>query len=288
MSLQSQLEAALAVIGNDIGVLYKALSLSANSLTSNQTLYVSTSGNNTNDGLTTDTSFLTVQKALDTASQLDFNGYNLTIQVDDGVYQESVVIKPWRGSGLLFISGNPQNASAVEIKSITESPAIHIGSSEFKTERNLLVDISNLKISNNSVNGHGVLVGSANTLYVNNVDFGHCGGNQLYICEKSIAYLESNYKITGSGKAHIHVEGNSSVFIKSENISTSNSPVFSLAFISITEMSLLQCKSTSFSGQVKGTRFSVQLNSLINTDGLGSSYFPGNKSGNVGSGGRYV
>lgn len=83
-------------------------------LSAARTYYVRTDGSDSNDGLTNAAggAFLTIQKAIDKVAALDLGIYNATIQVADGTYSGSAVLKPVVGAGKVYLIGNtsaPQN-----------------------------------------------------------------------------------------------------------------------------------------------------------------------------------
>ena len=60
-------------------------------LTANLNLYVATNGSDTNDGLTSQTPFATLQKAWNTViEQYDLGGHSVTINVESGTYTAGV------------------------------------------------------------------------------------------------------------------------------------------------------------------------------------------------------
>jgi hypothetical protein len=71
-----------------------------------QTYYVNAStGSDSNNGLTSGTAFLTIQKAINTTLSLNMNGYNVSIIVADGTYAP-IQCGALNGSGQCFITGN--------------------------------------------------------------------------------------------------------------------------------------------------------------------------------------
>lgn len=83
-------------------------------LIGNINYYVRTDGSDSNNGLanTAGGAFLTIQKAIDVVAALDLGIYNATIQVADGTYSGSAVLKPVVGAGKVYLIGNvssPQN-----------------------------------------------------------------------------------------------------------------------------------------------------------------------------------
>lgn len=82
-------------------------------LQADRTYYVATTGDDTNDGLSTGSAFATIQHAWDSLADLDCQNYLVTIQVADGTYDEDSIDiyrgpisnRPW-GDPAVFILGN--------------------------------------------------------------------------------------------------------------------------------------------------------------------------------------
>lgn len=85
------------------------------------TYYVSPSGNDMNDGLSLGTAFAKVQRAVDAAAQINLRGFPLTIQIADGTYMESVVLRALQGTRSLsegpsvVLRGNVNTPASVTI-----------------------------------------------------------------------------------------------------------------------------------------------------------------------------
>src|SRR6185369_10064333 len=98
------------IIGSGIGARTQLLA--------NRTYFVSTTGSNSNDGLAAGRPFLTLQKALDTITPLDLNGFSVTIQLADGTYTDGVIVSELVGqlsTAALTIQGNIGNPANVII-----------------------------------------------------------------------------------------------------------------------------------------------------------------------------
>ena len=96
--------------------------LSANfpiATTKDLTFYVSTTGNDTNDGLTALTPFKTIEKALSLIPTVV--DHTVTINLADGVYAENVVITGRAGVGSINLIGNttaPDNTTILTFTAI--------------------------------------------------------------------------------------------------------------------------------------------------------------------------
>lgn len=79
------------------------------------TIYVSPTGNNTNDGLTSFTAVATILKACQIIHDGYYTRYNqvITIQLADGTYTEAVELLAVSGDGIILIRGNSGNPANV-------------------------------------------------------------------------------------------------------------------------------------------------------------------------------
>ena len=93
--------------------------------TAARTYYVRTDGNNSNNGRSNTASgaFLTIQKALDVVGELDTGIYNVTIQVQDGTWTESLTLEQPLGHGNCILQGNTTTPANC-VLSVTSANAI--------------------------------------------------------------------------------------------------------------------------------------------------------------------
>lgn len=75
------------------------------------TYYISTTGSYTNDGLTSGTSFKTIQHAIDSLPQVI--NHTVIINIASGTYSEAVTVSGFTGKGSLTINGGLNNTDAV-------------------------------------------------------------------------------------------------------------------------------------------------------------------------------
>lgn len=84
-------------------------------LAANRTYYVRTDGSDSNTGLVNDSggAFLTVQKAVDVACNLDLATYNVTVNVGAGTRTATTVLGSYLGVGPIYIIGDITTPSNV-------------------------------------------------------------------------------------------------------------------------------------------------------------------------------
>lgn len=245
-------------------------------LTAARTYYVRTDGVDTNTGLanTSGGAFLTIQKAIDVASDLDRSGFAVTIQVADGTYTGANVISGIVGNGSLTIQGNSGTPANVVI-STTSSNCFSI------TGVTNTVTIKDLKVQN-TTSGYGIFLDNA-ALSFTNIVFGACVTAHLRCSNGSSATATGNYSITGGATRHVMAYYGSRAYIIGKTITITGTPAFSLYFAEASASSLLYMTANTYSGSATGPYYHVKWNSAIVSD----AQFPGNSAGSTASGGYY-
>lgn len=253
-------------------------------LTADRTYYVRTDGNDSNTGLanTSGGAFLTIQKALDVVAQnIDLAGHNITISVADGTYTgANAVSVPWVGKGTVTVTGN-NTTPANCVLSITAAPC-------FSVSGGAALYVSGFKFVTTS--GASLVAYDAGLLILtNNVEFGSCTiAMQAYRCGIIRVYGAANYTISASSTYHIYVSFEGVVsFGTGQTTTLTGTPAFG-EFAHAESLGVIAHSSNTFSGSATGTRYGVYTNSVINTNGGGANYFPGNAVGGTSTGGQYA
>lgn len=251
-------------------------------LTADRTYYVRADGSDSNDGLTDSSggAFLTIQKAIDTVAALDLSIHAVTIRVGDGTYTTSVALKSLVGSGTVTIEGNTSTPSNVTI-SVTGAAAISAANVSGTWV------LKGLKVTTAS-SGAGIsLTGNRTFVRFSAIDFGSTVSTQLSVSDGAMVEAEGNYAISGGAPVHMAASRTGVVKIQGRTITLSGTPAFSSTFVSATQLGMVAADNNTYSGGATGARYSVQLNSVINTGGAGAEYFPGNSAGSSATGGQY-
>jgi hypothetical protein len=250
-------------------------------LTSNRTYYVSTTGNDSNTGLDAANAFLTIQKAIDVVSNtIDNMGYAVTIQVADGAYNAPLTLKAYVGSGLVTLQGNTSTPSNVTI-TISTSGANCIAA----TNGSHTWAVSGFKLSTTGSASHSLLVLSSSLTFAT-LDFGASAGNHIVADRNSTVVASGSYAISGGAGAHV-ISYDSTVDLRNRTVTITGTPAFSSSFAAANLCGVLQAESMTFSGSATGPRYSVASNSVISCGG-GANYFPGNSAGSTFTGGQYI
>ncbi|GAA3855242.1 DUF2793 domain-containing protein [[Pseudomonas] carboxydohydrogena] len=256
-------------------------------LTANRTYYVRTDGSDSNNGLsnTSGGAFLTIQKAINTTASLDISIYNVTIQVASGTYTGAVLVNgPFVGSGNVSILGDISTPSNVLISTtsatcitVQNGGALSVGGFKFRT----------------TTSGDGIDVISNGTVtIVGAVEFGSLASGSLHISAsnggKLLNFGGGNIIVSGGAYAHVYAQQLGGVVYAGVTVTLSGAPAFSSFFAGANNMGFFRSASVTYSGSATGPRYFAAANSVIQTDGAGTSALPGNSAGTTSSGGQYL
>lgn len=253
-------------------------------LSGNRTYYVRTDGSDSNTGLadTSGGAFLTLQKAINTVGALDIATFDVIIQAGDGTYTGSAsVTGPWVGTGTVTLQGNlttPANC-VISLSSgtciLVSGPGARLNAGGFKVV---------------SSSGNGVVCNNGGRLRITGkMEYGACSSASVACSGASQVSLEADYVVSGGGSYHLlSTDGGVLSMTGSPTKTCSGTIAFSTAFALASRMGVITCSGSAYSGgTVTGTRYTADLNSLIQTFGGGASYFPGNAAGSTATGGQY-
>lgn len=265
---------------------YLQISNARTRLTGSLILYVSTTGNDSNTGLSAGSPFLTIQKAIDTIySNYDLNGYAVTIQLSDGTYT----------AGGTFYSGavGQKTPAQITVNGNATTPAnvlisttgAHCFTAFYPSAA---ANIQNLKMQSAAA-GHLIY-----SIYgaILNIGAGIiCGsvpaGSGHFVAQYGGQItLNAGYTIAGGGSWHVYSYENGRIVGNGLTVTLSGTPAFSSVF-AYAQGGLVEYYANTFSGAATGTRYSATLNGVIRTNGGGASYLPGNAAGSTATGGQY-
>lgn len=263
---------------------WSAITGGRSQLAANRTYYVRTDGSDSNTGLanTAGAAFLTVQKAIDViCGTLDISIYTVTIQIADGTYTGQCALKSFVGAGSVVLNGNPVNPENVII-STTSMAAI------IATNCRGSYAVNNLKVQT-TTSGVGIgCVGAPSYITFNNIVFGACATAHLYAADGGYLLASGNYSITGGSAVHYQCVRGAQLLVPARTVTLTGTPAFSAAFAYAYSSGSILAYSITFSGAATGPRYNVGANAVIDTQGGGSGYFPGNAGGAAATGGQYL
>lgn len=172
------------------------------------TVYVNAvSGNDTTGTGSNTAPYKTIMKAINSLPK-HLGGYNATISIASGTYDENVVINGFAGKLILSGVSNAAvnitrltvDACVVLINSIIISTSANDAPIDVENGGTLICTAQNLKANNTTTGTSGVKVGNASSLFIaNTLTVTGMGGGAAVLCTQgSIAHIHT---LTGSNKA---------------------------------------------------------------------------------------
>ena len=256
--------------------------------------YVSTTGLDTNDGLTVSTPFLTLQKAQNMTQLYNLNGYNITIHVADGAYSASgpgVTCGAINGSGSISYIGNPANPTACQVTNTTGSAFLFSG-------KGYSVDGFSVAASGgtNGVGNNGVWI-TGGSVAIHNMEWRLC--TDFHIGADAAAYVgyfgPISRIVASAGQSHMASFNSSYIQCAWAPVTIQidvRAPVsFPSGFAFVTGGGNIYGRIVQpvlNPGNVTGPRYQVVANGVLGTAGGGANYYPGTAVGIVATGGQYV
>ncbi len=243
-------------------------------LTTNTSYYVATTGSDSNPG-TSGSPWLTIQHAINyLMSSIDLAGYTATISVAAGTYTGGVSVgAAFTGGGTVQLSGDTTTPSNVII-STTSADAIYVGNGGELSVRGFKLQTA--------TSGGGIHAGPNGIISVNgNMNMGACYNNHFTaLLPGSYISINANYTISGGVTSGSHWTGqqNGAIDATGLTITLTGTPAFSVAF-AYADGAYLDVYGNTFSGSATGSRYSALNCGVINTNGGGATYLPGNSSG---------
>lgn len=258
------------------------------------TYYVATTGNDSNDGLTALTPFLTIQKAIDTVINFNLNGYSVTVNVANGTYPP-VDLKRLNGSGMVNIIGNTTTSTSciISAASVSGGYAVVCSSPDYSMSGFSYTTPGPLGGSP----GAGIWLGVGSSLKVSNINFGACGNASTpgsWWVANDGGYLHVSGAITINGSTYFGFGALANGQIRT---STPTKPTLNItAPVSVSHFAraesgafnVMGWASITGSGNVTGAKYSATSNGIIETGGAGVNYLPGTTAGATATGGQYV
>lgn len=253
-------------------------------LTASRTYYVRTDGSDSNTGLanTSGGAFLTIQKAMTTVSALDCGTFDVVIQVGNGTYTAGAIWRGHLGSGTVVLRGDTTTPANVVI-STTSADALNLIAPARLTVEGVKVQTT--------TSGNGIVVPFGTMLSLGVVNFGACLGYTQIRLDGGYLVCSANYTISGDAGRHASISSGATVDMGGNTVTLSGSPAFSGEFIYGSLASKCSLYNTIFSGAATGKRYSLDLNTVINTYGAApasATYFPGNSAGTASSGAQVI
>lgn len=248
-------------------------------LTSARTYYVRNDGSDTNDGRTNTPTgaFATIQRAVNQALSLDCNGYQVTIKINNGTYNENIVVSDGVvGYTLLYIEGNPSSPSSVIING------------RIRADFGAAISINGMRL--NPANGINCLQAIYfGYIYARNVELqGNGGATQVYSLFHGEIITAGNNKILAGNAYAFAAERLGYIGLGGTWTIGANLTYTTFGFCH--NLGNIFNSGATFSlgsYTVTGKRYDVTLNGVIYSAGVGANWLPGTVAGTTATGGQY-
>ncbi len=255
-------------------------------LTANTTYYVDASaGNDSNNGLTAGTAWQTLQHAVDfIVSNVDLAGYIALISCTGTFTAGVITTKAWRGgsaSSVIF-----SFAPSTEVNVISSSCFFCSGEGAgFSVNTPSGTEVI-CTATGAGVNEGSVIIASRDTVIYQNINFGACSQAHIVASNNGIATCVGSYTVSGSASQHQlgNLRGEISYTQPGTQVTLTGTPAFT-QWIELGDQSLAIVPHTAvaFIGSgATGSRYTVLDTSVIDTQGGGATFFPGNAAGTGG------
>lgn len=259
-------------------------------LTAARTYYVRTDGHDTASGLnnTTDATtgaFLTGAHGLDIilGDTLDFGGNTVTLKFAAGTYGQTatpadtlLIDRPWVGGGSLRIEGDTTTPSNVILQAHANSFCVYCSAT---LPGNLYIEGFKTQTGYCGIYHYGL-----GFIMLGKWDFGAASIHA--VADGPAAALQFNEDYTISGNATYHLLASYGGIWVPVVVTLSGTRAFT-TYAEVVYGGFLG-HDGSFVGSATGKRYHVMGNGVIETDGAGANYFPGDAAGTEDSGGIYL
>ncbi len=237
-------------------------------------------GSDANDGLSSASPFQTIQKAIDAALNVDAGGHAITIQLADGTYTNGGrVSRPMFDGSQLTILGNPVEPGNVAI-AVSGANAFLVDAAGAK------VRLEGLSFSGDV----GVWARYGGVVFLTGKnDFGACGFRHIGADNGGfVEMLGGEITIEGAAPHHLYADAGGRIFYALGTTTVGGSPGFPFGFAYAQAAALITSHGMTWSGNVLGPRYQAVLHGVINVNGSGPDFFPGDSAGVLASGGQYA
>lgn len=251
--------------------------------------YIRTDGSDSNTGLanTAGGAFLTIQHAYNIICQtLDLGGFTVTINIGTGSFLGCTQNTSWVGGGFIIFSGNGSANTTIDSDGVTSSIV------------NVATTLTgNLRVANMQIND----TGGWNCLNLGGVCIVDCGADVKFGTSVAAhistpapgALFDNNnyggtaYTINGNATYHFFALASGSRIRGGTSVTLTGTPAFAGAFAYATGLGQIRSTGT-FTGSATGQRYLADTNGVIDANGNGVNYFPGDVAGATATGGQYV
>lgn len=251
-------------------------------LTSARTYYLRTTGNDSNDGLTTETAKLTPGGVMAAINALDLNGQSVTINVD-GSFGNLNINRPLVGGTTINIVGSGTTTSRIGTSGVAlaiSAPVIvQPESIEFYGSTATISMGGGARVNINSGKTIRSTMTSPSTRHIN------VGAGCYFYC------FSGTLELGGNSPRFLHISEGAQSLIYTTTYRSTGAVAFSTAFIECADAGAVTTNGNSTvdaaAGAITGKRYNVITNGVIKAN-ANASLFPGDVAGTTATGGQYI
>jgi len=236
---------------------------------------VRTDGSDSNTGLanTSGGAFLTIGHAMDVARSINLSIYDITIAVGAGTFAESLYPVPYvTGGGIIRVQGT---AGSTTISS-TEGRCIEGAGYCSWYFSDFIFTTSD---------GNGCEANDNSIIIIENVTCNAISGSAFYARAGGNLVTDGSITIAGNCTEVLTAIRKGCIFMNGD-ITLSGTRAFT-TFALASANAYIEAIG-SITGSATGKRYDVSGNSVINTEGAGATFLPGNVAGTTATGGQYL
>lgn len=184
--------------------------------------FVSASGSDTNDGLTSSTPFKTIQKAIDMLPK-DLSGYSAAIDLTDD-YHAGFTASGFHGGSLTFTGASNASVGFTSDINIVDCSSVGFSNLSYVSLQGMLrvskthCFISNISFTVNNTGGHAVVIQQSNAVFVDSLQATSAASSTALFAEyNSNVFIESFLAMPGSGTGIQSTRGAKVAYSNSSN-----------------------------------------------------------------------
>jgi hypothetical protein len=210
---------------------------------------------------------------MDVARSINLSIYDITIQVGAGTFSENIELGVYvTGGGGITVVGTAG--------STTISPTSGACINGWGVAKYGFYNFTLTCADDNAVGSHdGMLI------YLGGITFSTISAAAIRADVQGAVFIEGSNTITGNCDVFMHADDNGAIY-NSSDITLSGTRAFTTFAVAGARSYI--SSTGSYTGSATGKRYDVTANSVINTEGAGATYFPGDAAGTTATGGQYL
>ncbi len=232
-------------------------------------IYNAYTGNDANNGLaqTRAGAFLTLQAAINALGSIDRSIYSTVIQLCTGLF-----------TGSASMNGTGPGSGTITVQGVSQwNTVLSTGSSRALLFQSVIATLQDINLV--AATAEELFVGYGGNVAIARVNFGATTSPQIHVEQSARFGATDNYTISGGAQFHMYVRYASTGEVSGKTITILGTPAIANQFIDVEGASDIYYGGNTFVGNMTGQRFAAQTNGVLNTNGGGASYLPGNSAG---------